>query len=353
MLYDLIIVGQGIAGTVLYDHLKDKFKKILIISNTNFIDSTKVASGVYNPISLRRCVLSWKINQIMPTSLSYYQKLQNQINKKIIFPLNIIKLFFNKSDLDMWTVKQNNTEVGKYIKEIHNKTDYKYLNKNLGGAIISPSGYVDINLIREFFLNKMKEINIFLNEIFDYSRLKISSSVINYKNIQAKKIVFCEGDRGSLNPFFNKRMFNLCKGEVITIKTAKDFVLKHIISKEIFILPKKTNVFQIGSTYDRDYNSRDKTNQAKDFLINKLDKILNIDYKIISHKSSIRPTVIDRRPIIGSHKKHKNMYIFNGFGSKSVTLVPYFAKIFSHNLLLNKPMITEVSPCRFDKKLTF
>ena len=353
MLYDLIIVGQGIAGTVLYDHLKDKFKNILIISNTNFVDSTKVASGVYNPISLRRCVLSWKINQIMPISLSYYQKLQKEINQNIIFPLNIIKLFFNKSDLDMWKVKQNNTEVGKYIKEIYNKIDYKNLNKNLGGALISPSGYVDINLIREFFLNKMKEKNIFLNEKFDYSSLKINSSIIKYKHIQAKKIVFCEGDRGLLNPFFNEKMFNPCKGEVITIKTSKDFSLKHILSKEVFILPKKTNVFQIGSTYDRDYNSRNKTDQAKDFLIKKLDKILNLDYKVISHKSSIRPTVIDRRPIIGSHKKHQNMYIFNGFGSKSVTLVPYFAKLFSYNLSINKPMITEVNPYRFNEKLTF
>tara|TARA_B100001540_G_scaffold285476_1_gene278552 strand:+ start:2007 stop:3068 length:1062 start_codon:yes stop_codon:yes gene_type:complete len=353
MLYDLIIVGQGIAGTVLYDHLKDKFKNILIISNTKFVDSTEVASGVYNPISLRRCVLSWKINQIMPISLSYYQKLQKKINKKIIFPLDIIKLFFNKSDLDMWKIKKNNTEVGTYIKDIYNRIEHKNLNKNLGGALISPAGYVDINLIRRFFLNKMKKKNIFLNEKFDHSKLKISRNKIQYKQIQAKKIVFCEGDRGSVNPFFKEKMFNPCKGEVITIKTSEKFFSRHILSKEVFVLPKEPNVFQIGSTYDRDYISRDKTVHAKDFLTKKLDKILNLDYKIISHKSSIRPTVIDRRPIIGSHKKHKNMYIFNGFGSKSVTLVPYFAKLFSYNLLINEPMITEVNPYRFNKKLTF
>ena len=352
MLYDLIIVGQGIAGTVLYDHLKDKFKNILIISNTNFVDSTEVASGVYNPISLRRCVLSWKINQIMPISLSYYQKTQKKINKKIIFPLDIIKLFFNKSDLDMWRIKKNNTDAGRYIKEFYNKIEYKNLNKNLGGALISPAGYVDINTIRHFFLNKMKKKNIFLNEKFDHSKLKTSRNKIYYKHIKAKKIVFCEGDRGSVNPFFKEKMFNLCKGEVITIKTSEEFFLRHILSKEIFVLPKEPNVFQIGSTYDRDYKSRDKTDQAKDFLTKKLNKILNIEYKIISHKSSIRPTVIDRRPIIGPHKKHQNMYIFNGFGSKSVMLVPYFAKLFSHNLLLDKPMTTEVSTCRFDKKLT-
>ena len=353
MLYDLIIVGQGIAGTVLYDYLQDKFKNILIISNTKFIDSTEVASGVYNPISLRRCVLSWKINQIMPISLGYYQKLQKRINKKIIFPLDIIKLFFNNSDLDMWRIKKNNTEVGRYIKEIYNRIEYKNLNKNLGGALISPAGYVDINLIRHFFLNKMKKKNIFLNEKFNHSKLKVSKNQIHYKHIQAKKIVFCEGDRGMLNPFFNEKMFNPCKGEVITIKTSKCFSLKHILSKEVFVLPKKTNIFQIGSTYDRDYNSRNKTDQAKDFLTKKLDKIINLDYEIISHKSSIRPTVIDRRPIIGSHKKHQNMYIFNGFGSKSVTLVPYFAKLFSYNLSINTPMTTEVNPYRFNKKLTF
>ena len=353
MLYDLVIVGQGITGTILYDFAKTKFKNILIISNKNFSSSTEVAAGIYNPISIKRCTLSWGIEKILPYSLSYYKKLQQRLDQKIIFPIEILKLFLSKEDKSNWEIKKSNTSVGLYIKEIKNKINYNFLNKNLGGAIISSSGHVNINLITNVFFKQMSKNKIFWNEKFNHSLLKIYQNHIKYKDIKSKRIVFCEGDRGAENPFFKNCRFSLCKGEVLLCQTNKNLNLKHILSKEVFIVPKEKNIIQIGATYERDYFSREITCSAADFLIKKTKKIIDCDLEILQQKAAIRPTVIDRRPIIGTHVKYENMHIFNGFGSKSVVLAPYFANLFIDKLVYGKPCITEVNPYRFKQKLTF
>ena len=353
MLYDLVIVGQGIAGTILYDFAKTKFKNILIISNKNISSSTEVAAGIYNPISIKRCTLSWGVEEILPYSLSYYKNLQQKLDQKIIFSTEILKLFLNKEDKENWEIKKSNNLAGSYIKEIKNKINYSFLKTNLGGAVISSSGYVNINLIANMFFKQMSKNKIFWNEKFDHSLLKVYQNHIKYKDIKSKRIVFCEGDRGAENPFFKNCRFSLCKGEVLLCKTNKNLNFKHILSKEVFIVPKEKNIIQVGATYERDYLSRDITSTAADFLIQKTKKIIDCELEIIQQKAAIRPTVIDRRPIIGSHLKYKNMHIFNGFGSKSVVLAPYFANSFINNLLSGNTLLTEVNPYRFKRKLTF
>ena len=51
--YDFIIVGQGLAGTLLAHDLLDSKKRILIIDKHLKASASKVAGGLMNPISVR------------------------------------------------------------------------------------------------------------------------------------------------------------------------------------------------------------------------------------------------------------------------------------------------------------
>mgnify|MGYP003329001594 CR=1 FL=1 len=61
-------------------------------------------------------------------------------------------------------------------------------------------------------------------------------------------------------------------------------------------------------------------------IINKLQKLLNCSFEILQQRAGIRPTVIDRRPLVGQHRVHKNLYILNGLGSRGVLMAPTVAK---------------------------
>ena len=57
---DYIIVGQGLAGTHLGFELESRGKSIRIIDNNFKNSSSKVAGGMFNPITGRNMVKTWK-----------------------------------------------------------------------------------------------------------------------------------------------------------------------------------------------------------------------------------------------------------------------------------------------------
>jgi len=161
-------------------------------------------------------------------------------------------------------------------------------------------------------------------------------------------VIFCEGYRVLDNPFFKQLPFTHAKGEILTIY-AKKLKLDKILSKGIFILPIGNHFFKVGSTYNWNDLDEKPTEHGKNEIVDKLEKIIGTSFEIISHRAGIRPTVIDRRPILGFHPVFANLGILNGLGTKGVSLAPFFANHFVEFLEDGKPLLPEVDINRFMK----
>ena len=122
-------------------------------------------------------------------------------------------------------------------------------------------------------------------------------------------------------------------------------MMNHILSKGIFMLPFKDYV-KVGSTYDNENQNEEPTEKGKLELLNRLSKLYKGNVKILEHRAGLRPATFDRKPFIGFHDKYKNLAIFNSFGSKGVSLIPYFAMNLSDNICFGKKMSLEVNPIR-------
>jgi len=88
--YDIIIVGQGISGTVLSSALMEQHQKVLVIDDGNIKAASKIASGVINPVTGRRIVKTWQIDEVMPAAVRIYKALENKLNTQIIQQCNIV-----------------------------------------------------------------------------------------------------------------------------------------------------------------------------------------------------------------------------------------------------------------------
>ena len=56
---DYLIVGMGLAGSALAYFLSKNGKKIALIDNNIDQTSSKIAAGLYNPITGRKMVKTW------------------------------------------------------------------------------------------------------------------------------------------------------------------------------------------------------------------------------------------------------------------------------------------------------
>jgi glycine/D-amino acid oxidase-like deaminating enzyme len=77
--------------------------------------------------------------------------------------------------------------------------------------------------------------------------------------------------------------------------------------------------------------------------------MLDCDFEIIDQLAGVRPTVRDRKPILGAHPEYKNIFILNGFGSRGVMAAPSLSKKLINLIFEKKEVDKEINLDRFLK----
>ena len=95
-----------------------------------------------------------------------------------------------------------------------------------------------------------------------------------------------------------------------------------IVKSGVFIIPLGGDLYRVGSTYFWRDKTEGPTEAAKTFLLERLESFMTLPYEIVSHMSGVRPTVSDRRPLVGQHPEHNNLFVLNGMGSRGVMTAP-------------------------------
>jgi glycine/D-amino acid oxidase-like deaminating enzyme len=89
------------------------------------------------------------------------------------------------------------------------------------------------------------------------------------------------------------------------------------------------------------------TETGKAELIEKIEADLNIPYTIMDHQAAIRPTIKDRRPVLGTHPEYANLILFNGLGTKGASLGPYWTSEMVRFLINGDAIDAPVNLSRF------
>lgn len=343
---DFIVVGQGLAGSVLALKLIENGYTVKVIDKPELSACSKVAAGIWNPVVFKRLTKSWMIDELLPGLLPFYRQAEILFNASLVTERHIIKLFSEQQEVDLWKKKAEG-ELKHYIdKTIYHETIGGIKNSEFGYSMVLKAGNLDVKLFLELTQKYLSGKQSVLEEPFDHNELKVSETV-RYKNITAKTIVFAEGHLVINNPYFNYIPFKPAKGEVLTISSKNLGIGNNIINKNAFLMHWKKEEYKLGATYDWDNLNDSPSQTAKEELEAKFKKMTQAEFQILKHEAGVRPSVMDRRPVIGAHPKYKNMYIFNGLGTKGVMLAPYFAQKLLHNIRSGEPLSGEFDVSRF------
>ena len=343
---DYILVGQGIAGSMLAYFLFKKGKNIIVIDKYNPNASSNIAAGVVNPVTGRKMVTTWMIDEVLPFAKETYKKLEQELNISFFYETEIYKIFSSEEDKEIWERKSKESEYQQYLGETISFEENS-IKAPFGAGIIKQCCWMDVPKFTSTYRTLLLQKNILWEEEFEFSQLELSDG-ISYKNIRADRIIFCEGYRAHLNPFFKWIPFALAKGEYLLIH-AESLKTDKILSRNIFVIPKGNDLYNTGSTFIWDDVEETVTDAGRKEIVDKLNKMISVDYTIADEKAGIRPAMPDRRPVLGKHPNYRNMYIFNGMGTKGVSLSPYFASYFADCLDDDSEIFREISVKRFER----
>lgn len=332
MKVDFIIVGQGLAGTLLASELFRRNKTFVVFNDPGQLKSSDVAAGIINPVVFRRMTKSWLVDDAFPQMETTYRELEELLHEQLYFPGRMLKVL-GEGGFDFWKEKAFANRLETYLEV---EPIQSFQNPGISNAFsfgcINKSGRLDIQKLISTFTGLLAQQNLIRNEKIDYEKLILFANSISYDNITAQKIIFCEGSAAAQNPFFKNLKFKHSKGEVLELKIP-ELKLNEIVSDEVFVMPIGNDSYKVGATYTWDKLNYDTTDSARQELLNKLRNISSAPFDVLSQKAGIRPTMHDRKPLIGLLPDNPRIGIFNGLGSKGVLLGPYFAKQFADYLV--------------------
>lgn len=347
MHYDFIIVGQGIAGTVLSWTLLQQGKKVLVVDSREKPNSSEIALGIYNPVVFKRMTKSWRADELIPVAEALYTDMETALGIKALHRNTILKVFSSRDERTFWEKKMHNGEAMNFLDNTKEQSQYtSVIIDDIGSADVLSSGWLDTAKLLSVYRKFLRGNNLLRTEKFEHFQLVVTKEKLMWNDITADRLIFCEGGSATTNPFFKNLPFVLTKGEMLTIRIP-DFLPQHIISKGVYLLYEYDNIFKVGATYDWDDLSDIPTEKGKLDLVEKLKNVLKVEYEILDQAAAIRPTVKDRRPLIGLHPEEKRIGIFNGMGTKGVMIAPFFAKQFAQHLEKGLSLDKEVNINRF------
>lgn len=323
-------------------------KKILVIDEYRTHSASLIAAGVTNPVTGRRLVKTWLADELIPFAAATYTELENLTGQKFYEPLRIVRLFDSIKAQNDWSARCAMPEYAPYLNNANLiKLDNHFVNNPYGGFEIEGGSKLDmpgfLNAIREF----LRTTESVWEEKFSFHDLAVTEEKVIYRGIEAGMIIFAEGVEALHNPFFNFLPFQPAKGERLLVEI-ENFPYRFMLKSDVLLVPSgKDNLYYAGATHESHFENDQPSEKGKEELLQGLAGVLSCPYRVVDHSAAVRPAVKGRRPLIGIHPQHKRVGIFNGMGTKGVSLAPCLANNFTQHLLQSTTLIPEVDINRF------
>ena len=345
---DYLVVGLGLAGISFCEILEKEGKSFAVVSDDSQ-QSSLVAGGLYNPVILKRFTMAWKAGEQMQKIAPFYSNLEEKLGVKLDHKLRVLRKFASIEEQNLWFEAADKPKLDHFLsaKILENKNSG--IEAPFGFGKVKYTGRVDTGTLLRTYQDYLINKGALEQETFDFNQFKVLSGHISYKTIQAKQIVFCEGYGLKKNPYFGYLPLNGTKGELLIIK-APQYKEESVIKSSVFTIPMEDDLYLVGATYKWKDKTNIPTEEAKEELLEKLKTFLKCDFEIVDHVAGIRPTVVDRRPLVGQHPEHPKLYVLNGLGSRGVLLAPYVSEQLFHAIERGSELNPEINISRFTKK---
>lgn len=343
---DYIIVGQGLAGSALALELFRRGKAVVVIDEPGHNRSSTVSAGICNPITGRSMSKTYLADQIFSFLHQWYPKTEDLLGANFFHPVPIYRPFLSEAEREEWTRRYVTAEFQSFTELVAKGARGESFNDPHGGLLVRQSGYVNVSGwmcgVRDHFQSRAR----YREDHFRDENLEVGRT-IRYGDIEAKRVVFCRGLAEVGSAWFGKIPLRPLKGETLIVRMK--LPRNQVISRGVYIVPHdEPNQFVVGSTYEHEPFEPGVTEQGRSLLLERLRALVNVPVDVIHQDWGIRPTVVDRRPILGHHPEYPNLIIFNGLGTKGVSLSPYFASVLADWMEKGVPMPKEVNISRFN-----
>ena len=337
---DYIIVGDGYAG-IFFAHQLLLNNKSFVIFSEEKNSASQVSAGIVNPLVLKKFTTFWLAQQQISFLHKTMAEIEKYMGRNYLINENIHRIFHDKQEQELWLSKSGTDELKPFLNP-----EFKFLEtiyNPFGTGSVNSSARLNVNKFFADFKSFFEQNGYLIEETFDYS--KVSQNA--YGAITFKNVIFCEGMGVKHNPFFSGIPVIPNKGHHLKVKLSEPLGHNFTLKKKHFLFPLNEELHYYGGTYDPNERAAEIDDFAKQQLTDGLSEFYPHNFEVEEVNYGFRPTVKDRRPILGNHAHFNNFYVFNGLGARGILNGCYFSKELFDHIQYEKPLIPEVDLKRF------
>lgn len=334
---DFLIIGQGLAGSLLAWELMQRGASVLVIDNGTE-NASQVAAGLINPVTGMRFVKSADVDILLPAAKRRYQELSVFFGQDFYVEKPMLRVFRSETELRQAHKRRQDAAYHAYLDTPDDSKD----NPNgyalpYGSVRQQQTGYLLtrplLACLQDFFIAK----KAYRKVDFPIQAIELAP-ILRWQNITPKRIIFCEGYQAIHNPWFAWLPFQPAKGEILTL-THQHALPDTLLNYGHWLIPLAEHQSRIGATFSHNCLDTTITETAQAELLKALAAFSPklAQAQVTAQHANVRPCTLDKQPFLGFHPKYTQLAIFNGFGAKGSLQIPWYSQRFADTLLDNQP----------------
>ncbi len=250
---DYLIVGQGLAGTVLGWRLRERGARVLLVDPELEGTASRVAAGICTPITGIRLAKSWRIDELWPVARAFYRERERELGVGLFHERPVVRVFGSEEEAALWARRWREEREGfkDYVLEGEGPLfpEGSAVAAPHGGFAMRRCGYLDVREFLEASRDFFREERMYRRGVFDEEGFDVTAAAWEWEGIRILKgVVHCAGFAARESRHFDWVPFKAAKGEILDVEI-EGFEEERIINRGNWLLPVGGGRCRTGTTY--------------------------------------------------------------------------------------------------------
>lgn len=348
---DVIILGQGLAGTALAWQCHWRGLSTFLIDAGTETTASKIAAGLITPITGQRLVTDPRYRLYFDHALPFYSRIEQATHSRFVSRRPVVRLFQTPRESQLYQDRKTSEFQGLIHVETPELSQGWYRCDH-GAFAMTAAAQLDVPRLLTETRKIWEQHGRYLEARVDATKdIQVTPDAVTLPkwNIQSRWLILCQGYVTRQHDLFADIPFTPARGDIMTLRVP-GFTEDRVINAGVWLAPTATpDQYRMGSTYDREYLDLTPRSHDRVELLGRLGRWFRPPVEVLQHDVAIRPIVLDREPCLGLHPQEQRLGAFNGLGSKGSLIAPYFAGLLADHLASGSPVPEAVHCARFLK----
>jgi glycine oxidase len=324
---DILIVGQGLAGTWLAWEFERAGISFAIADPGNADTASRIAAGLINPITGQRFVKSWRIDSLLPLAADAYRELETGLGVKVWHDMRVRRLFSDERERRVALDKQARGELSPYVESPVDQH----------GFWIERAARVDLPALLDAAAARWHQRGWLRRET-----VSIEAALENFH-----LVVDCTGVAAAREVRFGFVPWEFSKGEILAVEV-DGLEPGVVLNRGHWAMPVGRRTAWVGATHEPKFGDLAPSESGRTALEASATAFFAKPVSVMDHYAGVRVNLPDKRPLAGRHPTNPALGIVNGLGAKGALWAPMLARQWVNHLTEGVPFDAEIAVGRFE-----